>query len=417
MELKFLGGTMEVGRSAVSVKSNNNQILMDYGALLAREPGFPMHVPPKEVDAIFLTHSHLDHCGSIPVFYINGSMPLYGTSVTFDVSRLLIEDFLGLSGYYLPFEYLELEEMMNHSKNLSYKESVKIGDFGITLYDAGHMPGSAQILVEDQGKRLLYTGDVNTNETRLTKGADLSYGEVDTLIIEGTYANEDHPPRKEIEDDLVKKVKEVVEEGGTVLIPAFAVSRSQEVLMVLVANDFDYPIALDGMALDVDDIYLRNSEFIKDPRALARAISESKQVKGWKDRRKAVKRPGVIISPAGMLKGGASVFYMEKLAGNSANAIYPVGYQVRGTPGRTLLEQRKYISHGKVSKVEAKVERFDFSSHCGKSGLEKIIKNSAPKKIFIMHGDEENLQTMSKWIKDEMGIDAITPKTGESFKI
>ena len=408
---------MEVGRSAVSVKSANNQILMDYGALLAREPGFPMHIPPKDVDAIFLTHSHLDHCGSIPVFYINGNLPLYGTKVTFEVSRLLIEDFLRISGYYLPFEYIELEEMMNHCKELSYKEPVKVGDFNLTLYDAGHMPGSAQILVEEQGKRLLYTGDVNTNDTRLSNGADLSYGEVDTLIIEGTYANEDHPPRKEIEDHLVKRVKEIVEEGGTVLIPAFAVSRSQEVLMVLIANNMDCPIAIDGMALDVNEIYLRNREFIRDPKALVRAINEAIKVNGWKDRRKAVKRPGVIISPAGMLKGGASVFYMEKLAGNSANAIYPVGYQVRGTPGRTLLEQGKYISHGRASKVEAKVERFDFSSHCGKSDLQKIIKNASPKNIFIMHGDEENLQNMSQWIKDDLGIDAIAPKTGETFKI
>ena len=417
MELKFLGGTMEVGRSALSVRSDHSQVLLDYGVLLGREPGFPMHVPPKEVDAIFLTHAHLDHCGAIPVFYINGSMPLYGTRPTFEMARLLIADFLRLSGYYLPFEYLELETMMSHAKSLDYGQEVKVGDMKITQYDAGHIPGSSQILIENDGKRVLYTGDVNLVETRLTKGADLSYGKVDTLIIEGTYANEDHPPRRETEIDFVEKVTEVVENGGVVLVPAFAVGRSQEVLMVLVANNFKHMISMDGMALEVNDILMRNSKFIRDPKFLAEAIGQAKLIDGWKQRRKTVGKPGVIISPAGMLKGGASVFYMERLAGVSSNAVYPVGYQVSGTPGRTLLDRHKYINRGRATDVMAKVEKFDFTSHSGKRELQELIKNASPKKIFVMHGAEESCTGMIKWIKDEIGIDAVAPQAGETFKI
>ncbi|HJX23023.1 MAG TPA: MBL fold metallo-hydrolase RNA specificity domain-containing protein, partial [Candidatus Bathyarchaeia archaeon] len=130
-----------------------------------------------------------------------------------------------------------------------------------------------------------------------------------------------------------------------------------------------------------------------------------------------VGKPGVIISPAGMLKGGASVFYMERLAGVSSNAVYPVGYQVSGTPGRTLLDRRKYINRGRATDVMAKVEKFDFTSHSGKRELQELIKNASPSKIFVMHGAEESCTGMIKWIKDEIGIDAVAPKAGETFKI
>ncbi|MCK4952367.1 MBL fold metallo-hydrolase, partial [Candidatus Bathyarchaeota archaeon] len=153
VKIKFLGGAKEVGRIAIAVKTEKSQILLDYGVLFGREPGFPMHVPPKEVDAVILTHAHLDHSGTIPIFQIQEKKPVYGTQPTFGITELLISDFIHLSGYYLPFEYLELRSTMKSCVHLNYREKQVIGDITIQLLNAGHIPGSSQVLLETNGKR------------------------------------------------------------------------------------------------------------------------------------------------------------------------------------------------------------------------------------------------------------------------
>ena len=117
-----MGSAREVGRAAIYVKTENTRVLLDYGVMLDHTPGFPMHVPPKEVDAIIITHSHLDHSGAAPIFYIGGRKPIYGTRLTFNLTSMLIKDFIHLSGYYLPFEYLELRSMMKSRKDVNYRE-------------------------------------------------------------------------------------------------------------------------------------------------------------------------------------------------------------------------------------------------------------------------------------------------------
>ena len=196
MKVRFLGGTREVGRSALHVTTERAKILLDYGVMLARPPGFPMHVKPKDVDAIAMSHCHLDHSGAIPVFHLHKKIPVFGTRLSFDLVQVLISDFIHLSGYYLPFEYIELQTMLRSCVSLDYKEPRVVGDAQIQLLDAGHLPGSAQVLVEAEGKRLLYTSDYNLTETRLLHGADKDYGELDALIIESTYADEDRSSRK-----------------------------------------------------------------------------------------------------------------------------------------------------------------------------------------------------------------------------
>ena len=132
MKVRFLGGTGEVGRSAVLVEAGGAKILLDYGVMLDDEPGFPMHVPPRELDAIFITHAHLDHSGAAPIFYIGRGVPIYATRLTFDITELLIQDFIHLSGYYLPFEYIELQNMLSHARSLTYRRPIRIKDMTIT---------------------------------------------------------------------------------------------------------------------------------------------------------------------------------------------------------------------------------------------------------------------------------------------
>ncbi len=418
MQIRFLGGAREVGRIGVSVKSQTTQYLMDYGVMLERQPGFPMHIPPKEVDALILTHSHLDHSGAVPIFYIEGKRPLYTNRLNLELTQLLIQDFIHLSGYYLPFEYLELKSMMKSNKHLDYGVEEKVGDMKLKLLNAGHTPGSASVIVEGEGKRILFTGDYNLEDTKLLKGASMDYGDLDAVITESTYATEDHTPRPELEKKFVDACTDVVELGGTVLIPAFGVGRAQEIACTLVDNRFEYPIIFDGMAREASRVIMNDKEFLRDPKLFTDAMHSVEWVEGWRDRRKALKNPSVIISPAGMLKGGPSQFYISKVGKKSNNAVFLVSYQIPGTPGKQLLENGICTIDGKVRKIKAKVQHFDFSSHCGATQLKESLKRLGGKpKVFAVHGAEGNCELFAKWANTELGLEATAPRTGESFEI
>lgn len=382
------------------------------------EVGFPMHVPPKDLKGIILTHAHLDHSGLTPLFYIQGRIPIYGVEPTFQLTDLLIKDFIHLSGYFLPYEFIDLQTMLSHTVNVGHRQQFTIGDSQATLLNAGHIPGSSQVLLENHGKRLLYTGDFNDSNTRLLNGADQDYNNLDALIIESTYANEDHQNRAKVEEELVRRVTDVVRDGGVVLVPAFGVGRSQEIISILGAHHFEYPIFVDGMALDAIEIFMNNPESLADPELFNRAVRNADWMEKWNDRRRAVRTPSVIVSPAGMLKGGAAMFYMESVAKRRENAVFLVSYQIPGTPGSILLEKKRFMFHGKASKVEAQVEQFDFSSHVGKSELERRLSKLDKKtKVFTMHGAEKNCTKLASWASREMGLEAVSPKTGETYDI
>jgi putative mRNA 3-end processing factor len=418
LQVGFLGGAREVGRIGISVKSEKTQVLLDYGVMFDHEPGFPMHVPPKEVNGLILTHSHLDHSGALPVFYIGNKTPLYTNKLNLDLTQLLIQDFIKLSGYYLPFEYLELKTMMQSNKHLDFGVEEKVGDMRFQLLNAGHTPGSAQVLIEAEGKRLLYTGDFNTTSSQLLTGAAMDYEDLDAVVIESTYANADHTDRLELEKRFVESVTEVVERGGTVLVPAFGVGRSQEMACILAAHHFEYPIVLDGMAREASRIIMNHKEFLRDPKLFMNAMHSLDWIEGWRDRRKALKSSSVIISTAGMLKGGPAAFYVSKLGKKASNAVFLVSYQIPGTPGKELLEKGVCTIDGKVRKIKARYEHFDFSSHCGASQLKEALRKiGGNPKVFVVHGDEDNCKTFANWAKSELGLDAVAPKTGETYEV
>ena len=420
MQLKFLGGAREVGRIGISVKSAKTQAILDYGVMLDHEPGFPMHVPPKEVDALLLTHSHLDHSGAIPIFYVQGKKRLFTNKLNLELTQLLIQDFIHLSGYYLPFEYLELKTMMRSNKHMEFGAEETVGDMRFKLVNAGHTPGSSMVLIEADGKRILYTGDFNIEETKLLPSADLDCGHLDAVIMESTYADEDHTARPELEKNFVEAVTEVVERGGTVLVPAFGVGRSQEIACVLADNHFEYPMFLDGMAREASRVIMNYKEFLRDPKLLMDAMHSADWVEGWRDRRRALKTPCAIISTAGMLKGGPAAFYVSKLGKKATNAIFLVSYQIPGTPGKELLDKGICTIDGKVRKIKAKYQHFDFSSHCGasklKEALQKLSSKSKPK-VFVVHGAEGNCELFANWAKTELCLEAHAPKTGETYEV
>jgi len=398
----------------VVVKNSRSQILMDYGVMINHDVGFPVHVSPKDLNAVVLTHAHLDHSGLIPLFYVHSRLPVYGVEPTFKLTKVLVRDMIKLSGYYLPFEYIDLESMMSHAVPVDYRSTFKVEDANLTLVNAGHIPGSAQITVESGGKRVLYTGDFNLIPTHLVPGADHAYNDLDAIVIESTYATEDHPDRTESERDFVLACKEVVEKGGTVLVPAFGVGRSQEILCMLADHNFTYPIFVDGMALDAIRMLEAHPDSLRNQEHFRKAMREAEQIRNWNERRRAARTAGVIVSPAGMLKGGASVFYMENIAKNEDNGIFLVSYQVQGSPGRILLDEGRFILHGKARKVEARVEKFDFSSHGGKTQLEQTLKELDKRtKVFVIHGEEASCKRLADFAANELGLQTTTPRPGE----
>ena len=313
MEIKILGAAKEVGRSAFLVSNENSNILMDYGVLLKKEPQFPLHVKPKDLNAIVLSHAHLDHSGFLPSLFLSSSnFPVLSNNPTIELTQLLIEDMIKISGFYLPFENIDLDRMVKCHKNLEYREPYSIKETHITLYESGHVLGGSTIVVENKGKRIFYTGDINTRGSKILRPADLDIDEIDLMVIESTYSQTNQMPRPQSEKELLEFAYKIIDNGGTLFIPAFSVERAQEIACVFKANTFPHKIVMDGMALKVNEIMLKYPEYIKDPIVFKKYIEEVEWIRDWKNRRRAIKEPCVIISPAGMLVGGFCYFLYAK---------------------------------------------------------------------------------------------------------
>lgn len=404
-----------MGKSAILVKGNKHQILMDYGAQTTKEPSFPMHVQPRDVHSILLTHAHLDHSGGVPLFFLREGVKLVTTGLTLELSTLLLQDFIKLSGFYLPFEYIDLLTMQKNTERIGINESrVIAGEFNARFPSSGHIPGGTTIVLENDGRKVMYTGDINLTDCQLLKGADTDFGELDAVITESTYSQVDHEPREKTESDFVLFANEVVERGGVLLVPAFSVGRAQEVACLLRAKSFRHPVAMDGMALKTNEILFRYQEHLRDPDLFRKTMENIDVVSGWSQRKKLVKRPGVIISPAGMLMGGSSVFYNQEISQDERNGISIVAFQVPGSPGRTLLDRGITMIGGKMVPVKAEVRRFDFSGHSGRSDLfEMLSRIKGSPRVYAIHGDGDSCDIFAREITEKFGFEASAPKIGD----
>ncbi|MBA3750144.1 MAG: MBL fold metallo-hydrolase [Nitrosopumilus sp.] len=416
MKVTTLGAAKEVGRSAFLVNSNNTNILLDYGVLLKREPIFPIHVKPKEIDAVVITHAHLDHSGFVPFLFLNtdSKVQVLATLPTFELSQLLIQDMIKISGFYLPFEYSDLINMINHSINIDYRTKYSIKDLDLTLYESGHVLGGSTVIVEAEGKRVFYRGDINTRGSKVLRPADLDVGEIDLLIIESTYSQAEQVPREQSEKELVNYAKEVIERKGILFIPSFSVERAQEIACVLKAYNFPYRIAMDGMALKANQIMLKHPKFLREPEVFKKSIEEVENVTSWDKRKRVIREPGVIISPAGMLVGGSGVFYLQELAENPLNGIALVSYQGEGTPGRSLQEKRQVTFGGRTIKCLAEVNKLEFSGHNSRKELFEILdKVKGNPNILTVHGDNYACTKFAEEINEKYSFKAHAPDTGE----
>ncbi len=423
VKLRILGGGGEVGRAAYLVEDSGEKFLLDYGVNFDEEdhPQFPGHVRPVELSGVAVTHAHLDHIGAAPLLYITGRPRIYMTPPTLDMGKILIMDFLKLNAYYIDYEAEELAAMSSRAKLLHYGEEAEAGDYSLILTSAGHILGSSIVyLTTPSGHRIAYTGDINTIQTWTLNRAELWPMKLDTLIIESTYGSTKHPPRHLVEKKLIDSIDEVVSSGGTVLIPAFSVGRSQEIICLIQAELPHVDVYLDGMSRDITSLYLKYEEFLRDPGIFRKAVENTYFIRGWQDRRRAWRKPGVIVSSAGMLKGGPSVYYLKKIAGEPRNAVFLVSYQAVNSPGHILLEYGGLEEFG-IERLKARLQWFDLSSHAGKDGLLDIALHykHTLKNIVIVHGEPDAIEYLKKLIVENIGDDVniYTPLNGEEITL
>lgn len=383
MKVSFAGGVDHVGSLGMIAESGDTRLLFDYGLTPAKPPRYPMKVP--HVDSLFITHSHLDHVGMSPWLSGEYGSTIWGTEVTLEVSVVLLQDSLKIArieNFPIPFDISDVRRFTEESTILRYGERPFVGPFTIRTMDAGHIPGSTMYRIDDGGNDVVFTGDINTVDTRLLKGA--SPPKCHTLVMESTYAGRSHPPRKEVEKSFLAKVEEVLDRGGKVIIPAFAVGRTQEIVQVL--NRIDEDKWLDGMGRRVAQIYLRHGEFIDSPGALKKALDGFSFVRTPYQREKAADAP-IVVTTSGMLDGGPVLEYIRRHKDDRKTAILLTGYQVEDTNGRMLMETGSLDLQGEIEPVKCEVCHFDFSAHPDHKGLVSFAERAQPDEVILVHGD------------------------------
>ncbi len=410
----FLGGGNEVGRAAVVVGSGNERFLFDYGIEVQTGTG-PIQ-PDLPLTAMFITHAHIDHSGMIPELYKRGwKGNVYGTGATHGLGTMLLKDSIDVQkkkGQVPHYQRIHIETMNNYWKNVDYNKPISVGKSSVRFLDAGHIPGSSSPVLETGGKRIMYTGDIKFADTQLVKGTKIWKEDVDVLIMESTYHYKNHPDRKSLENNLRELVQNIIYNNGTVLIPSFAVGRTQEMLCIL--DKLGFPIFMDGMGIRATDIILNYPKFIRDPKKLRKAFSRARKVHGNKDRKEALKDPCVVISTAGMMSGGPIGYYIKRLYQREDCALVLTGYQVEGTVGNVLMNTGRYVNEGVDAKLKMPYSFMDFSAHCGRDNLISLVKKTNPEKVFVIHGD--GTQKFAKELKG-MGFDAVAVQNGDKFKI
>lgn len=432
MKLQFFGGAGEIGRSAVLV---NDALLLDFGIKTADPPQYP--VGQLSPDAVVASHGHLDHVGAVPSLLSGENRPrIHWTPPTYELTMMLARDTLKLHGgtVQCPFTEEERRRLGEVSEPHGYREPFEAAGHEITFYNAGHIPGSAHVRIDDGETVLLYTGDfyidrtddaaTTEDGTRTDRHGDPIRGQrlvsgttarpdADVVLTESTYADVDHDPRATVENRFVESVRTTLWEGGTVLVPAFAIGRTQELMLVCAAHDIDCYV--DGMGTEVTRLLRRHPGFLRDSDAMARAKSNARFVDGRDgQRRRIAAESTVIITTAGMLSGGPAMTYLPELHANPVNKICFAGYQVEGTPGRELLETGSADIGGQHLRVSAQLEAYDFSAHADHDGLRSFLSFYDDDRVLVIHGDR--CEAFASELTTA-GFDADAPEIGDVYTV
>jgi len=438
--IEALGGFKQVGRSCVFLETPHTRAFLDCGIDVAgNSESFPMlnilHFPLSEIDAVIVSHAHLDHSGFIPFLFKSGYRgPVYCTPPTRDLMTLLQFDYIDVltkEGKESPYTEKDVKTMLKYCIPREYREVTDIApDMRLTLHNAAHILGSSSVHmhVGEGAHNLVYSGDIKYGFTRLFNNVDMYYPRIETLIIESTYGGKDaiQPNRQDAEERLLRVVKETVERDGNILIPVFAVGRGQEIMLVL-ENFFrngllDAKCYIDGMTNEANAIHTAYPEYLR--KGVQRRILQNdspfnaeifESMKG-KNRDEVVQEKGVVvIASSGMLTGGASVRYLHKMADNPNNCLIFVGYQGEGSTGRKIQGGLKTIpltdENGKTRalNIKMRIETIEgFSGHSDRDQLMSYVRNlkPKPKRVIINHGEKTRAADFARAISSRFKINA-----------
>jgi hypothetical protein len=453
--LTSIGGFREVGRSCSLLQTPNSRVLLDCGVNVAgvdEKSSYPfLNVPEfvlDDLDAVVITHAHLDHSGFLPYLYHYGyEGPIYCTTPTRDLMTLLQLDHIDIAHREndpLPFNVKHVKKSIKHTITLDYGEVTDIApDIRLTLHNAGHIIGSAMahLHIGDGQHNLVYTGDFKYERSRLLEPAVAKFPRIETLVMESTYGGHEdvQPSRNSAEKDIVKTIYHTLKRGGKILIPVFAVGRAQELMIVLeeyIRNGLidEVPVYIDGMIWEATAIHTARPEYLsKDLRDQIFHMGRNPfisdvfhKVNGVNERKEIVEgEPSIILSTSGMLTGGNSVEYFKWLCGDERNSLVFVGYQSEGSLGRRIQKGWKEIplkEDGKtnVYNVKMNIKTINgFSGHSDRRQLMDYVRRLSPKpeKILICHGDNYKTLDLASSIYRNYKIETKTPMNLETVRI
>ena len=453
VRLTFLGGGRQVGRSCILLQTPVSKVLLDCGIDVASQgtDKFPyLDIPEfnlSQLDAIIISHVHLDHVGLLPYIYKMGYRgPVYMTAPSRDIAALLSLDFIGVAYKQASkplFDSTDIKEMVKHSICLNYNEVTDITpDIRLTFYNSGHVLGGAvsHLNIGNGLHNLVYTGDFKYAHSRLLDPAIASFPRVETVITESTYGskNDSFPPRKETEDKLIEIVKKTIERTGKILIPELGLGRAQETMLILedAMNEGKIPkvpIYIDGMIWDINAIHTAYPDFLSSK--LRTDVFQDNnpfmseffcRVGSPQERKNVIEGgPCIVLATSGMLVGGASVEYFREFAGNKNNTLIFVCYQGVGSLGRAVqdgMSETRMQVDGKEEtvKIEFEVETITgFSAHAGRNELLSFFNNLTPKtkKIIINHGEVSKSLDLASALYKLNHVETIVPRTLETIRL
>jgi hypothetical protein len=449
-----LGGSREVGRSAFLLQTPESRVLIDCGVNVASdERAFPhLEVPElrlQELDAVIISHAHLDHMGFVPYLYKYGfEGPIYCTPPTRDLAVLLQLDYVDIAECEdkpLPYNKKDIRTFVQHTIPINYGDVTDIApDIRITFHNAGHILGSAivHIHIGEGLYNVVYTGDLKFGRTRLFSPATYTFPRLETLVIDSTYggAEDIQPFRENAEKEFIRVVNETIQRGGKVIVPVFAVGRAQEIMVLL--DDCrrkgmldEVPVYLEGMIWEATAIHTAYPEYLS-PELREQILHQDRnpflsemftRVTSPDQRAQVIEgEPAVILSTAGMMAGGPVMEYFKALAPDPRNTLVFVGYQCEGSLGRRIQKGWREIplrgAGGRVEEVKVNMDIRTiegFSGHSDRAQLLNYIRRISPKpeRVICCHGDNNKCIDLASAIHKLFKIETRAPLNLEVIRL
>jgi len=451
MEVRFLGGAKEVGRSCILLRTDETSILLDCGLKSTKPTEYPIFDDLPPIDAVIWSHAHIDHIGATPLLFSKNLVSdnfigIFATPPTLALASILLPDSYTLA--LRQWHELGMEELYQHKdisrtlasvKTINLHRNFKVRDVEIEFYEAGHILGSCIVAITLHGRKLVYTGNLGAKGRAEHLNPPEAVEGTDILLLESTYGLLlQHPSLKEAKRKLLSSITETIKKGGKVLIPSFSVGRGQKIMRMLRKANLGCKVYYDGLLKDATWFYWRFTSYLSDSLIREVCLTRSnpfvdgiEPISDMKTRRKIVKikEPCIILAPSGMLEGGWSPYYLKELADDEKNKVILVGHQGEGTVGDKLSKgERKvklYVPTESFDWIKEEVEiKCDvdliegFSGHGAANDLRLYARSVRPETIILHHGDTKAIENLRNILRKDPYLtnsSILTLDLGESY--